>query len=126
MALAVLTPGCADESAKRSSSTSTSASTERQTDTSYAWSAATAMRRVGKAGVTLHGRPAKVDPSTLVCWGVGRSERRRSLRVWHRFDCIAPTFHGAGAGPDLLFTVEPTGATTYKVANPRLTSYDGG
>jgi hypothetical protein len=91
-----------------------------------AWTAATAQRRIGGSTVNAAGRQVKIDPTTVVCWGTGRSERRASARVWSRFDCIAPTFRGAEAGPDLLFVLEPTGATTFRVRNTRFSSYGGG
>jgi hypothetical protein len=68
----------------------------------------------------------KVDPTTVVCWGVGSSERHAMARLWRRFDCIAPTFRGPQAGPDILFVLEPTGPTTFRVLNARFSSYGGG
>jgi hypothetical protein len=61
--------------------------------------------------------------ASVVCWGVGRGERQDETRVWRRFRCIAPTFHGAHAGPDILFVLQPTGRRTFAVLNQRLSSY---
>jgi hypothetical protein len=120
-----LAAGCAGGHAAKPGSTSTAAGSDRARSAS-AWSAATAMRRVRTARVSVGGRAVKVDPTTLVCWGVGRSQRRGATRLWRRFDCIAPTFRGAAAGPDLLFSVQPTGRARFRIERPRLTSYGGG
>jgi hypothetical protein len=91
-----------------------------------AWTAATAKRRIGGSAVTVAGRHVTIDPTTVVCWGAGSPKQRGATRVWSRFDCIAPTFSGAHAGPDLLFVLEPTGGTTFRVRNARFSSYGGG
>jgi hypothetical protein len=120
-----LTAGCAGQHAARPGSTSAAAEDNRGRS-APAWSTATAIRRVGRVGVDVGRRAARLDPTTIVCWGVGAHERRGSTRLWRRFHCIAPTFHGAAAGPDLVFTLLPTGRTTFRVENPRFTSYGGG
>jgi hypothetical protein len=128
-AVAVFAPTVATSCAGGHRATPGSSSTAAQDDQARpasAWSAATAMRRVGRATVKVGGRSARVDPSTLVCWGVGAPERAGSKRAWRRFDCIAPTFRGAAAGPDLLFSVEPTGRAAYRIENARFASYGGG
>jgi hypothetical protein len=64
-----------------------------------------------------------IDPATVVCWGVGTSERRGGVRAWRRFECIAPTFRGVRAGPDVLFVLQPTGKDTFARLNTRFSRY---
>jgi hypothetical protein len=116
--------GCAGGHHAQSGSASTAAESV-QTKSAPAWSSATAMRRISGATVSVRGRTVRVDPGTLVCWGVGAHGRHGAIGVWRRFHCIAPTFHGAAAGPDLLFTVVSTGPATYRIEKPRFTSYGG-
>jgi hypothetical protein len=129
-ASSALTGGCAGGSNERAGSTSIGARTataaESRAREGYAWSIATTMRRVGRASVTVRGHHTKIDRATLVCWGVGAAEQRGDAQAWRRFDCIAPTIRSGRAGPDLLFTVEPRGHSTYRIEHPRFTSYVGG
>jgi hypothetical protein len=116
-----LAAGCAGGDAGRHA-----ASTSGATRAEFAWTASKAVHRVGGGTVTVAGRRAKVDSSAVVCWGVGTPVRRRPARLWQRFDCIAPTFRGAEAGPDILLTLEPTGPTTLRIVKARFSSYGGG
>jgi hypothetical protein len=88
-----------------------------------AWPEAKAVRRARTASLTVDGRRPKVDPASIVCWGLGRGDRRGETPVWRRFRCIAPTFRGAEAGPDILFVLQPTGRQTFAIRNQRLSSY---
>jgi hypothetical protein len=76
--------------------------------------------------LAVDGRRVRIDPTTVVCWGLGPSERRGQRRVWSRFNCIAPTFRGAHAGPDVLFELRPMSAATSKILNARFSSYGPG
>jgi hypothetical protein len=91
--------------------------------TAVAWPEAKAVRRARSASLSVEGRRPKVDPASIVCWGMGRGDRRGETRVWRRFRCIAPTFRGAEAGPDILFVLKPTGRQTFAIRNQRLSSY---
>jgi hypothetical protein len=91
--------------------------------TSVPWSEAKAVRYARRASLVVERRRPKIDPASVVCWGVGRSDRQGKTRVWRRFKCIAPTFRGAHAGPDILFVLQPTGRRTFAVLNERLSSY---
>jgi hypothetical protein len=91
--------------------------------TAVAWSEAKAVRHARGASLMIAGRRPEIDPASIVCWGVGRAERRGESRVWRRFRCIAPTFRGAQAGPDILFVLQPTGRQTFQLRNQRLSSY---
>jgi hypothetical protein len=88
-----------------------------------AWPEAMAVRQARRASLVVDGRQPKVDPASIVCWGVGHSEVRGDTRVWRRFHCIAPTFRGAEAGPDVLFVLRPTGRRTFSIIDERLSSY---
>jgi hypothetical protein len=129
LAVVISAPGCAggsDEQAAPTSTARTTSSSESTAGRGYGWTAATARRRVGGSSVAVGSRQMKVDPTTVVCWGVGRPERRGTARLWRRFDCLTSTFRGARAGPDILFTLEPTGPATFRVLNARFSSYGGG
>jgi hypothetical protein len=129
VAIFILAAGCAggsEEVAAPTSTATTTSTSESSVGGDYGWTAATARRRVGGSSVTVGDRPMKVDPTTVVCWGAGSPERRGTARLWHRFDCLTSTFRGAQAGPDILFTLEPTGPTTFRVLNARFSSYGGG
>jgi hypothetical protein len=91
--------------------------------TTVAWSVAKAVRYARRASLVVEGRRRKIDPASVVCWGVGRGDGQGETQVWRRFRCIAPTFRGAHAGPDILFVLEPTGRRTFAVLNQRLSSY---
>jgi hypothetical protein len=125
----VLTTACGDRHAKQAASTSTETRggdtrTDVPTPSGPAWTAAKAIRQVRRLTLFVDGRRTKIDPTTVVCWGVGRPQRRGDARVWHRFDCIAPTFLGAHAGPDALFALQPTGDSTSRILNARFSSYE--
>jgi hypothetical protein len=127
----VLTTACGDRHAKHAASTSTETRsdgtrTDVPTPSGPAWTAAKAVRQARRLRLIVDGRRTKIDPTTLVCWGVGRPQRRGHARVWHRFDCIAPTFRGAHAGPDALFELQPTGDSTSRILNARFSSYEPG
>jgi hypothetical protein len=98
------------------------AGTSAQT-TAVAWPEAKAVRYARRASLVVDGQRQKIDASTVVCWGVGRGDGHDERRVWRRFRCIAPTFRGAQAGPDVLFVLQPTGRRTFTVLNQRLSSY---
>jgi hypothetical protein len=87
------------------------------------WTTAKAIREARRARLVVDGRRVRVDPAALVCWGAGSSVRRGATRLWRRFDCIAPTFHGAGAGPDLLFDLRPLGDLQFATVNARFSAY---
>ena len=125
--ISALAAGCgSDERAAPPSTRVTTSSSESNPDKGYGWTAATARRRVGGSSVAVGNRQMKVDPTTVVCWGAGSPERRGTARLWRRFDCLTSTFRGAQAGPDILFTLEPTGPTTFRVLNARFSSYGDG
>jgi hypothetical protein len=88
-----------------------------------AWTAATARRLVGKSTITVAGRPVAIDASALVCWRIRRPRARRGAVSGPRFKCIAPTFRGAAAGPDILVVVQPTSRTTFAVLDARFSRY---
>jgi hypothetical protein len=70
------------------------------------------------------GLPRVVDGATVTCGGDGRGSRRGRVRVWERFTCIQPTFGGEGvAGPDVVFSVRPTGPRSLRITDPRFTRY---
>lgn len=122
-----LLAGCSDRSAKETGSTSRETrgvgSIEASTAAGPPWTAAKAVRHARRSTLAVAGRRVKIDPTTVVCWGVGRSERRGGRRVWRRFNCIAPTFRGAHAGPDVLFELRPTSAATWSILKARFSSY---
>jgi hypothetical protein len=129
VAISALAAGCAggsDEAAAPTSTATTTSSSEPNVGRGYGWTPAKARRRVGGSWIAVGRTPAKVDPTTVVCWGAGSPERRGTARLWHRFDCLTSTFRGAQAGPDILFTLEPTGPRTFRVLNARFSSYGGG
>jgi len=125
-----LLTGCSDRGAKETASTSRETrgvgSIEASTTAGPAWTAAKALRHARRSTLAVDGRRVKIDPITVVCWGVGRSERRGQKRVWRRFNCIAPTFRGAHAGPDVLFELRPTSDATSSILNARFSSYGPG
>jgi hypothetical protein len=121
VACALVSAGCSGQGGEQAAATSTP-----QTAPGAAWTAAAATGRVGGSTVVAGARRTKIDPTTVVCWGVGTPQHRGSTQVWHRFDCIAPTFRGAQAGPDLLFVLEPTGPRTFRILDARFSSYGGG
>jgi hypothetical protein len=126
---AVLTTACGDRDAKRTAPTAKAmtdgaapASTERPSGP--AWTAAKAIREARTLNLVVERRRTRTDATTIVCWGAGPSERGAHGRVWRRFECIAPTFRGAQAGPDVLFELRPTGDTTSRILNARFSSYE--
>jgi hypothetical protein len=123
-----LPTGCGDRSATETVPTSTevragAGSPQAGPPTGPAWTAAKALRHARRLTPVVDGRRANVDPTTVVCWGVGPSTRRDNARVWRRFNCIAPTFRGARAGPDVLFTLAPTSEATLRILKARFSSY---
>ena len=125
---AALTTACGDRGDKQTASTAKEARTTRvrtstEPSSGPAWTAAKAVRQARTLRLVVDGRRVRIDPTTVVCWGAGPSERRPHARVWRSFDCIAPTFHGAQAGPDVLFELRPTGDATSRILNARFSSY---
>ena len=88
-----------------------------------AWTEVKARRRVAGSVIHVNGRRFAIDGATVACWGAGPAGIRAAVRVWARFDCVAPTFVGAAAGPDLLFVLVPTGRTSFDVRDARLSQY---
>jgi len=126
-----LATGCSGGGEKHSVSTSVTGSqaglgSTPQSAAAFAWTAQTATRRIGGATISVAGQRQRVDPAAAVCWGIGSPARRRPARLWRRFDCVAPTFHGGRAGPDILLALEPTGPTSFRILNARFSSYGGG
>ena len=122
---AALTTACGDRDAKQTSPAArqtAQAPTERPSGP--AWTAAKAIREARTLALVVDGRRTRTDPTTIVCWGAGASERRGHGRVWRHFECIAPTFRGAQAVPDVLFELRPTGDTTSRILNARFSSYE--
>jgi len=89
----------------------------------FAWPQAKAVEHARRARLAVGGRRPTIDPASVVCWGVGPADVHAGTRRWTRFRCIAPTFRGAAAGPDVLFVLRPTGARTFSIEDERLSSY---
>jgi hypothetical protein len=90
-----------------------------------AWPKDRLLRRLDGRRVRVRGQAVRLDPATLTCGGVGRARPgRHGAPAWTSFRCIQPTFpRGAVAGPDLVFTVVPTGARRFAISGARLTRY---
>jgi hypothetical protein len=90
-----------------------------------AWTHDTVLRRLAGQRIVVGGRTVRVDPSTVVCGGVGPpATTRRGRAAWTRFRCLQPTFPpGRVAGPDAVFILRPTGPRTFQVTGARLTHY---
>jgi hypothetical protein len=68
------------------------------------WSYDHLMRRLDGATVTVAHVHYNVDPSLVVCNGVGRPVVTRGVRRWHQFTCTQTVFKG-GAIHDITFGV---------------------
>jgi hypothetical protein len=92
---------------------------------SAAWTHDTVLRRIAGQRIVVGGRTVAVDPSTVVCGGLGApAATRRGRAAWARFRCVQPTFPpGSVVGPDAIFFVQPTGPRDFKVTGARLTRY---
>jgi hypothetical protein len=87
------------------------------------WTVAKARRRLAGTKIRVEGRKIRVVGSTLVCWGAGRPLRTRGTPRWRRFNCIAPTFRGAAAGPDALFVLRPLGRRRFDISGAHFSRY---
>jgi hypothetical protein len=89
------------------------------------WTRAKVLRRLGGHRVRVDGRAIRLDPGTLTCGGVGAARPGRGgAPAWTRFRCVQPTFPpGEVAGPDLVFTLRPTGRVAFELLERHLTRY---
>jgi hypothetical protein len=87
------------------------------------WTEAQVRRQVSGATIVAAGKRVRIDPTSFACWGDGAARVRRGVRRWRWFTCLAPTFRGAEAGPDVRFVVVPRSTTGFDVLSARLVSY---
>jgi hypothetical protein len=92
-----------------------------------AWPHAEVLSRIAGEILQVDGRRVRVDRATVTCGGDGQALRRGRERRWESFTCIQPTFNGEGtAGPDVVFRVQPTGRTSFRITSQRVTRYWSG
>jgi hypothetical protein len=105
--------------------TSTPVEASEETPAEHAfWSLKKLVRTLAGSQIRVEGKSVRLDGVTLTCSGEGDGRQLADVHVWTEFSCIQPTFpSGQLVGPDALFRVQTTGATTFLVREASFSRY---